>query len=121
MTDPIDVEAFERLVDITGGDLAFIDELVDTYLEDGASQITALREASAAGDPAGVIRPAHTLKSSSANVGALVLAEACRSLEADGRAGAVPDLATRVEDCARGFEAARSALLAIRADRPSAG
>ncbi len=46
MTDPaIDPEAFARLADITGDDPAFLAELVDTYLEDGAAQVAALRAA----------------------------------------------------------------------------
>lgn len=63
------------------------------------------------------MRPAHSLKSSSANVGAAALAEACRSLEADGRTGVVPDLADRVADCDRQFTDVRAALLAERAAR----
>ena len=46
MTGPaIDPEAFARLPEITGDDLAFLAELVDTYLEDGAAQVAALRGA----------------------------------------------------------------------------
>ena len=37
MTEPaIDAATFDHLLDITGGDLEFVDELVDTYLADGA-------------------------------------------------------------------------------------
>ena len=31
--------AFERLLEITGGDVEFLDELVDTYLEDAETQL----------------------------------------------------------------------------------
>lgn len=111
MTGPaIDREAFARLSDITGDDPAFLAELVETYLEDGAAQVAALREAVASGDPAAVVRPAHTLKSSSASIGALPLAEHCRQLEADARQGAVPDLGDRVAAIVTAFEAVRQAL-----------
>ena len=53
-------------------------------------QVAALR-GRGAGDTRGLVRPAHTLKSSSANVGALALAEACRVLEAEARTGTVAD------------------------------
>ena len=35
MAGPIDAATFVNLVEMTGGDLAFVDELVDTYLEEG--------------------------------------------------------------------------------------
>ena len=114
---PLDTEALERLFEITGGDQAFFDELVDTYLDDGEAQLTAMRQAAASDDAEALMRPAHTLKSSSANVGALALAEQCRSLEADARSGSVPDMAGRVGACGDAFTAVRTALLALREGR----
>jgi HPt (histidine-containing phosphotransfer) domain-containing protein len=113
MTGPaIDPQAFARLADITGDDAAFLAELIETYLEDGAAQLDALRAAAASGDVAGLVRPAHTLKSSSASIGALVLAEQCRSLEADARSGAVADAGARVDAIVAAFGAAQAALRA---------
>ena len=60
---------------------------------------------------------AHTLKSSSANVGATGLTELCRALEAEARSGTIPDAAGRVSECRRAFEDVRAALLAERAAR----
>lgn len=111
----IDPVAFARLAEITGDDPAFLSELVDTYLEDGAVQVDALRTAAVSGDVAALVRPAHTLKSSSASIGALSLAEDCRSLEADARSGLVVDAAARADAIAAGFGAVRTAL---RADPP---
>ena len=116
-SDGLDPEAFRHLLDITGGDLEFVDELIDTYIDDASVQLEAMRRAAAAGDVEAMIRPAHSLKSSSANVGAAALAEASRALEADARSGAVADVETRVTACAAAFEAARDALLAERAAR----
>ena len=113
----IDRETLDHLLDITGGDVEFLDELVDTYLEDGRAQIGALQAAVAANAIEDLVRPAHTLKSSSANVGALQLADACRDLEAAARAGAVDDPAVRVQAIVAGFADARDGLLAARADR----
>lgn len=119
MSEPtLDPAAFAHLLEITGDDLEFVDELIDTYLEDAAVQLDALRSAAVASDVAALVRPAHSLKSSSANVGAMLLAEACRSLEADGRTGIVPDMAARVDACGRSFSDVRDALLAARAARP---
>ena len=118
MNEPaIDPAAFEHLLEITGDDLEFVDELIDTYLDDAATQVAAMEAAAAAGDADAMVRPAHTLKSSSANVGAMSLAEACRTLEADARTGTVPDATARVAACVEGLAAVRSALLAARAAR----
>jgi HPt (histidine-containing phosphotransfer) domain-containing protein len=115
----IDPATFRGLVEMTGNDLAFIDELVDTYLGDGQVQVAALRDAAARGAGDDLVRPAHSLKSSSLNVGALALGELCRQLEEDARGGSVADAADRVEAIARAFEDARAALLDERAARPS--
>ncbi len=113
----IDRETLDRLLDITGGDVEFLDELVDTYLEDGRAQVAALQAAVAANAIEDLVRPAHTLKSSSANVGALQLADACRDLESAARAGDVDDPGARVAAIAAGFGEARDGLLAARAER----
>ncbi len=119
--DPIDAAAFANLLEITGGDLAFVDELVDTYLEDGAAQLEALTDGLASGEPQALVRSAHSLKSSSLNVGALALGELCRDLEEAARtADSVPDAAERVAAIAAGFAGVRRALLEERAGRTPA-
>jgi HPt (histidine-containing phosphotransfer) domain-containing protein len=114
---PIDRAAFDALVDMTGGEMDFVDELVDTYVEDGQQQIAALGDAIAAGDTAALVRPAHSLKSNSLNVGAMDLGELCRELEERARRGDVPDAAERVAAIDAGFAAVREALIADRAER----
>lgn len=113
----LDREAMERLLEITGDDQAFVDELVDTFLEDAATQIETLRAAGEAGDVSAIVRPAHSLKSNSVNVGATVLADESRSLEADGRSGDVPDMQARIAALETEFGAVKEALLAERASR----
>ena len=118
MTLPtLDQSAFDHLLEITGNDLEFVDELIDTYLDDASLQLEAMRAAAASGDAAALVRPAHSLKSSSANVGAMALADICRELEAAARTGAVPDATERVADCDQAFADVRSALLEARAAR----
>jgi histidine phosphotransfer protein HptB len=110
----LDPNAMARLLEITGGDAAFVDELIDTFLEDATVQLDALRAAGAVSDVAAIVRPAHSLKSNSDNVGATVLADLCRSLEADARAGHVPDMAERIAAIETEFVAVRAALLEAR-------
>jgi len=73
------------------GDRAFVVDLIEAYLSDGESQVSDVEAALAAGDPAALVRPAHTLKSSSATVGAERLASAARALESAGRSGALDE------------------------------
>jgi HPt (histidine-containing phosphotransfer) domain-containing protein len=113
----LDSNAMGRLLEITGGDVAFVDELVDTFLDDATIQLDALRAAGTASDPEAIVRPAHSLKSNSDNVGATVLADLCRSLEADGRAQHVPEMVERVAAIEAEFRAVRAALLEARAAR----
>lgn len=91
MPDPdlptLDAAVLRELRASTGGDDEFVAELLEAYLADGAAQLAAIEAALAAGDAATLVRPAHTLKSSSATVGALRLAELCRGLEVAGRSG----------------------------------
>ena len=63
---------------------------------------------------AAVAAAAHTLKSSSASVGALLLAQACESLEQRVRQGA----AAQTHDVARLIELAEAALAAVRTILP---
>jgi len=67
--------------------------------------------AAAAGDIEAMVRPAHSMKSSSLNVGALELGALCRALEEDARGGTVDDPVGRANAIKLGFAEARAALL----------
>lgn len=69
-----------------------------------------LVEAQARGDAAGVRHVAHTLKSSSASIGALRLSTLCAQLEAAVRAGSTDGLDAQVEALRAEVEAVRPAL-----------
>jgi HPt (histidine-containing phosphotransfer) domain-containing protein len=79
----------DELLTSVGGDRAFVAELIDAYLADAPIQLGAIDEAAAAADAYAMVRPAHTLKSSSATLGLLRLAAAARELEMAGRSGAL--------------------------------
>jgi HPt (histidine-containing phosphotransfer) domain-containing protein len=114
---PIDRAVFDALVDMTGGDVAFVDELVDTYLDDGREQLAALQAAVATSDVTALVRPAHSLKTNSFNVGAMALGRLCQDLEQRARTGPLDDAAARVASIAASFNRVRDALLAERAAR----
>jgi HPt (histidine-containing phosphotransfer) domain-containing protein len=110
----IDPEAIGTLMELVGDDHAFLGELIDTFLADTPAQLEAMREAAAAGDAAALVRPAHTLKTNSRNLGAHQLAELCLRLETEARQGAVGDAVERVAAAEAAFAAARAELERIR-------
>ncbi|MBM3223750.1 MAG: Hpt domain-containing protein, partial [Candidatus Tectomicrobia bacterium] len=65
---------------------ASVQRILRTYLDTTPALISALQEGFCQGDAMHVEQAAHSLKSSSSNVGALALAELARALEAMGRA-----------------------------------
>jgi signal transduction histidine kinase/DNA-binding response OmpR family regulator len=62
-------------------------KVVDFYLTSTPTLLQTMREAQSGGDAAKLKAAAHSFKSSSANLGALKLADACLELETLGRAG----------------------------------
>jgi HPt (histidine-containing phosphotransfer) domain-containing protein len=106
MSASIDPSALDRMLDMAGGDRSFVVEIIDEYLSDSAVLLATLREAS--GED--LRRAAHTLKSTSASVGAGRLAELCARIEGAGAAdGAL------LEDAEREHAEARTELERQRA------
>jgi HPt (histidine-containing phosphotransfer) domain-containing protein len=110
----VDPSALERLLEMTGGDPDFVDEIIQTFLEDAVVQLEAMRAAAAATSSEALVRPAHSLKGNSVSVGAERLAELCRELEADARSGSVDHAEARVAAAAAEFERVRTELAALR-------
>ena len=108
----IDEGVLEELRVSVEGDVAFVRDLVDAYVSDSAEQISGIEAALAAGDAEALVRPAHTLKSSSATLGAMELSATARTLEMAARAGDLSDGDTqRASAAVRGeWEAATAAL-----------
>jgi HPt (histidine-containing phosphotransfer) domain-containing protein len=93
----LDDAVIAELRESTGGDDDFVRELVEAYVSEATGYLAAMTAAAAAGDPAAIVLPAHTLKSSSATLGAMRLASISRGIEEAGRAGRTDDLAADVE------------------------
>ncbi len=91
--DPaIDTKALQALRDMVGEDaLVVLAEVIDSYLEDAPKLLQEISRATRQGDAVALHRAAHTLKSSSASLGAMTLSKFCKELEAMGRADKVED------------------------------
>jgi signal transduction histidine kinase/CheY-like chemotaxis protein/HPt (histidine-containing phosphotransfer) domain-containing protein len=80
----LDTAIIGDLLDTMGGEFG---DLVRVYLEDAPERVRELESAAGTADAAAQIAPAHTLKSSSANIGATALSELARDIEHAARAG----------------------------------
>jgi len=109
----LDASALRSLLEMVDGDAGFVGELVDTYLEDSPRQLAQMRAAIERGSADDLVRPAHTLKGNSTNLGATQLATICRELETRGRErrldGAPESVVAAEEEYARVVEALRDA------------
>ena len=72
-------------------DAEFVADLVRTYISDGPTHLAAIADAVADDDPAALVRPAHTLKSSSATIGAMRISARARRIEMAARGGAIDE------------------------------
>ena len=112
--DVLDTGALEQLRKAGGDDgAAFVERIIGVFLAEAGRQLAAMRSGLAAADAKALQRAAHTLKSSSAAVGAVALSQLCRSVEFGAAAGtldAVPML--RIEQTIQRTDAA------LRAARP---
>jgi HPt (histidine-containing phosphotransfer) domain-containing protein len=79
--EAIDQDVLDELERSVGDDRGFVREVIETWFEDAPRQIATLREGIATGDVEKTNRAAHTLKSTSASVGAMALSAMARELQ----------------------------------------
>ena len=116
----LDERILAELMASTGDDIGFVRELIDTYLADTPMQFEAMTVAVEADDAAALVRPAHTLKSSSVTVGATRLSSLARDLEMAGRSGSLNATARTGLEAARAeWQAAGDALSAYLERNPA--
>lgn len=106
----IDGEQLANLLDLMDGDADLVVEVIDLFLEDAPQRIAGIVAAIDAGEPDSLMRAAHSLKGSSANVGAKALTGLCANLEQRGRNGSVAGAAALSNSMRREFDAVRTAL-----------
>lgn len=95
---PLDAAALARLRELDpDGRHGVVNRVLAAYETSLIRLLGQLRDTNIARDPALVAGIAHTLKSSSASVGALALAASCTDVELRLRAGAADDLHADVQ------------------------
>ena len=105
----LNAAVLDDLRDVLGGE---VDRIIALYLEDAPRLIAQLERAVVGNDPIALRVAAHTLKSSSANVGATTLSEAARDLEHGARDGTLTQPASAVARIVGEFAQVRAALQA---------
>lgn len=111
-SDVLDQPTLAALLDSVGGDTEFLKELVDAYLESTPDLFATMRKAGAEGDAPALQRAAHSLKTGSANMGALAFAAQCKELEYIGRSGTLDGVEARIDAAATAYKDVAGALQA---------
>jgi signal transduction histidine kinase/DNA-binding response OmpR family regulator/HPt (histidine-containing phosphotransfer) domain-containing protein len=102
---PVDPLVLMALWNIAGDDSQeLIDEIVNLFLEDTPQHIANAKAALATGDGVALSRVAHSLKGSSAYIGAQRMANLCQSVEDDCHKGDLPGAAHHVDETVEEFE-----------------
>ncbi len=104
----LDETTFQNLKTTMGAD--FMGELIDTFLEDSPQLIAELKRAYGVNDIDAFRRAAHSLKSNSANFGALKLAEQAKELERMARAGNLHGAEEKIAGVESEYEKVKAAL-----------
>ena len=89
-----------------------LERVINLYLVDSPKLIVRLKQAAAANDFPEIARTAHTLKSSSENLGAMALTRLCQDLEASARLTAVDDAGKLLADIDAAYGSVHAALTA---------
>ena len=84
---PIDFQILQNLSELDDDDDPnFLRDLINIYLSDAPQHLKTMKEAVILGDADSLKLASHTLKSSSANLGAVSFSEVCKELESISRA-----------------------------------
>jgi len=89
------------------GETGLVEEVLGVFLKDTEERIAAMQVAMAATDREKLRKQGHALKGSSAQVGAMGLAELCRTLEATASTATPAELAAVVAEIGREFSKVR--------------
>jgi signal transduction histidine kinase/CheY-like chemotaxis protein/HPt (histidine-containing phosphotransfer) domain-containing protein len=108
----LDTDIIGDLVDVMGDEFP---DLVRVYLEDTPKNVALLEQAARQRSIEGIIAPSHSLKSTSANLGALRLSELAKRLEHGARTGELTEPLILVSELKREYQQVASALTELLA------
>jgi two-component system, sensor histidine kinase and response regulator len=97
------------------GSGGILNQIIQSYLDDAPTQIAQIRASFAAGDIEGMMRAAHSMKSTSQTLGAVRVGELAREIEAIGRAQTIEGCQAILAELERQFAHAAKMLQACMA------
>ncbi len=109
---PDDAKPALDMLRSVGGD-EMLAMMMQTFIDFADEKMTKMSEAASGGDVVEVAAIAHSLKSSSRQLGAMPLGESCEAAEKAGKAGDAAGAASAVADARRDYAAARLWMAAI--------
>jgi len=112
-TAALDARAFQELREMVNNDQVLVG-VVDRYLEESPNLLSAIAEAVAQGDAEVLQRSAHTLKSTSAMLGATSLSQLCQELETNGHNSSPASSEAMVSQVKTEYERVQTTLLQRR-------
>jgi HPt (histidine-containing phosphotransfer) domain-containing protein len=107
--EPLDRSRLMMLQSSGGGD-DLVAELVELFVGDVPPRLEAIGAAISTDDPGALASAAHSLKGSSATMGAVGMSELCRQMEMHGRAGDMAQAAPILATLEAEFERVKQAL-----------
>lgn len=117
-TDGVDFAVLTYMRELQGdGEDDFVGELIEVFLADAKPRVAAIRAAVARGDREALRSVAHSLKGSSANLGASGLAELCAGLERRAKSGSLEGADREASQLEAEFERVRRSLEMARSSR----
>ena len=118
----LDTTAIEMLAGMSmSGAPDLLPTIISMFLETTPGILETLRECSDTGDLRTLQRASHDLKSTSATLGAQMMASRCARLEAIGRAGLASETTVVIREIIEEFEAVRPMLAALLPTVASSG
>jgi HPt (histidine-containing phosphotransfer) domain-containing protein len=106
--DSLDTSVLEGLEELLGEQ---VQEVVMAFLQDAEGIVSDLNSAGAQGYPSDMIyRPAHSLKSVSANIGAIKLSEMALTLEKQAKSDGLIDAEVQISNIIKELESVKVAL-----------
>ena len=113
----IDREALMRLERFGG--IKLLHEMIALFLETARERLAAAAAGFDAGDPRAIENAMHSLKSSSAQLGALRLSRLCGQAETIARGGTIPGMEALLDECRDELARVDAWLAGVRSERPA--
>lgn len=88
----------------------FVTKLIATYMRDASKRLADIHSAHSSNNQELLTRSAHTMKSSSAQVGALAVSEIAKAIELNSRAGKFEEAGAALPGLDQEFAAAKEVL-----------